>query len=301
MPKRSNDFQELIKTIYEQIVPQGGSVTESGMVLDKEAEILREVDILVEYRYAGHKFRFIVECRDRSRAETIEWVDSLIGKSKSLNVNKVIAVSSKGFASTAEKKAMENGIETLTLEEAKETDWTKFPIKPGILVFTDDTYKIQDVLYKSNGDYMPIVELGLESNVVIGDEVAGDVRGLVEYFFREHLAPNIDQYKKEHFMEIFKTKEDATKTLLVESEHDWKGIFVINTNGQKIEIKKIKFIVTGNRQTSDVPQKHHIFNNKMISTGEYPDKDGTTIKFNIVQDPDTGKIHGRWRKTKADA
>ena len=183
MPKRSNDFQELIKTIYEQIVPDGGSVTESGMVLDKEAGILREVDILVEYKYAGHEFRFIVECRDRSRPDTVEWIDGLIGKSKSLNVNKVIAVSNKGFAASAEKKAMENGIETLTLKRANETDWTKFPIKPGVLLLTDDVYRIQDVLHKSNGDYIPIVKLGLESNVVINDEIAGDVRGLVEYFF----------------------------------------------------------------------------------------------------------------------
>ena len=120
-------------------------------------------------------------------------------------------------------------------------------------------------------------------------------------FFKEHLAPNIDQYKKEHFLEIFKTKEDVTKTLLVESEHNLKGIFVINSKGEKIELKKIKYVVTGNRQTSDVPQKHHIFNEKMISTGEHLDRDGTAIKFNIVQDPDTRKIHARcWKRTKVD-
>ena len=107
MPKRSNDFQSLIKTIYDQIVPKGGTVTESGMVYDREAETLREVDILVKYRYAGHDFRFIVECRDRSRTETIEWIDALVGKTKSLNVNKVIAVSSKGFSVSAINKAKE--------------------------------------------------------------------------------------------------------------------------------------------------------------------------------------------------
>ena len=74
---------------------------------DKEAAILRDVDILVEYKYAGHNFCFIVECRDRSRSETVEWIDGLVGKTKSLNVNKVIAVSSKGFAAAAKRKAKE--------------------------------------------------------------------------------------------------------------------------------------------------------------------------------------------------
>lgn len=123
MPKKTNDFQALIKHIYEQIVPAGGTVTESGMVYDKEAEILREVDILVEYKYAGHKFSFMVECRDRSRRDSVEWIDGLVGKSKPLAVNKVIAVSSKGFAKSAITKARANEIETFTLEEANETHW----------------------------------------------------------------------------------------------------------------------------------------------------------------------------------
>jgi len=104
MPKRTNDFQSLVKTIYEQIVPTGGGVTESAEVWDKEAGILREVDILVRYEYAGDEFSFIVECRDRSRKETVEWIDGLVGKTKALNVAKVIAVASSGIASSAIKK-----------------------------------------------------------------------------------------------------------------------------------------------------------------------------------------------------
>lgn len=61
MPKRTNGFQSLAKTIYEQIVPTGGVATESAEAWDKEAGILREVDILVRYEYAGYEFSFIVE------------------------------------------------------------------------------------------------------------------------------------------------------------------------------------------------------------------------------------------------
>jgi hypothetical protein len=135
---------------------------------------------------------------------------------------------------------------------------------------------------------------------LINDEIAGDVRGLVEYFFKEHLAPKIDQYKKDHFLEIFKTKEDAGKTLLIESVHNLNGIVVQNEQGEMVELNKLKFIVTGQRQTSDVPQKHQKFNEKIISTGEHLDKDGTILKFNIIQDPETGKIHGRWHRKKGD-
>lgn len=165
MPKRSNDFQTLIKTIYEQIVPEGGKVTESGMVYDKDAGSLREVDIFVEYRYAGHGFSFIIECRDRARSESIEWIDAIIGKSKSLNVNKVMAVSSKGFTKSAIKKARENGIETLTLRQAQETDWANFPVRPSLVVMTRDVYYIKDVYYLYGSDYIGINKLGLDSDV----------------------------------------------------------------------------------------------------------------------------------------
>lgn len=300
MPKRTNDFQELVRTIYEQIVPEGGTVTESGMVLDKDADILREVDILVSYKYAGHKFNFIVECRDRSRADTVEWIDSLIGKAKSLNVDKVIAVSSKGFTASAERKANENGIDTLTFDEANDTDWAKFPIKPGLFVITDDLYSIHDVFYMLNDEYVPIQTLGLSSNVEIKGEIVGDLKGLIEYFFKKHIVPHIDKYKSEHFLEIFKTRADADKTLLAQSDYNWRGIYVNSEEAGRVELKKVRYIIIGNRKSMDVKQEHKIFNEKMVSTGKHIESDGSVINFSIVQDPDTEKIHARWRKVKAD-
>jgi len=294
MSKRTNDFQTLIKTIYDQIVPDGGKVTESGMVQDKEAGILREVDILVEYKYAGHEFSFVVECRDRSRAESVEWIDGLIGKTKSLNVNKIIAVSSKGFTASARKKAKENGIETLTLEEANDTHWGEFPVKPGLLVMTDDIYRIHDVFYKSEEEFLPITNLGIDSSVEMKGEIVGNLKGLIEYFFQEHIIPKIDQYKKEHFLEIFKTKDDVKKMLLVESEHTWREINVIDQEGNVVKLSKVKYVIKGIRRTMEVDQEHKVFSNKLVSTGKHLDNNGTTIDFNIVQDPDTRKMHVRW-------
>ncbi len=297
MPKRTNDFQNLIKTIYDQIVPDGGTVTESGMVLDKEAGILREVDILVEYKFAGHEFSFVVECRDRSRTESVEWIDGLIGKSKSLKVNKIIAVSSKGFTASAQNKAKENGIETLTLDEANDTHWGEFPIKPGLLVMTDDVYKIHDVFYERDDKFLPITDLGIDNNVEMKGEIIGDLEGLVEYFFQEHIIPKIKQYKKEHFLEIFKTKADTKKMLFVESEHAWPEISVIDQEGNAVKLSKVKYVITGIRRTMEVNQEHKVFNNKLVSTGKHLDSNGTTIDFNIVQDPDTKKMHFRWLRS----
>ena len=166
MPKRTNEFQSLVKRIYEQIVPQGGTVTESAELWDEEAKKYREVDILVCLEYAGHYFRFIIECRDRARKETVEWIDGLVGRTKSLKVDRVIAVSSKGFAAAAERKAKYNNIETITMREAQDRDWVNFYFRPGVLVITEETYAIKEVTLAAVGEAIPVENLNLSCDVL---------------------------------------------------------------------------------------------------------------------------------------
>lgn len=106
MPERTNDFQRLIATIYDQITANEATVTESAMVFDRDSKTLREVDILVEYRFAHHNFKLMIECRDRARKDTVEWIDSLLGKIGSLEVNKVVAVSKEGFTKSAKAEVV---------------------------------------------------------------------------------------------------------------------------------------------------------------------------------------------------
>ncbi|MEA5391186.1 restriction endonuclease [Cyanobium gracile UHCC 0139] len=301
MPKRTNDYQSLVKRIYEQIVPAGGVVTESAEVWDKEAGILREVDILVSHEYAGHEFSFVVECRDRSRKETVEWIDALVGKTKALNLAKVIAVSSSGFASSAIRKAKENGIETLTLKEAGEQDWTRYPTKPGLLVVSDEIYLIHQVFYRASDEYRRIDDLGQNCEVELDGETVGDLAGLIEYFFKERVVPGVEAYRKQHFLAIFKTKEDIGRPMLVESEHDWPKVVATDNHGNRVEITRVKYVFTGVRQSMDVHQAHYVFNKKMISVGRHRDPDGTEIDFSLIQDLGSPTLRARWTKRAGDA
>lgn len=64
----------------------------------------------------------MVECRDRRRPADVEWIDQLIGKYQKL-AGKVVAVSSAGFTGTAREKASALGIDTMTIDEATDTNW----------------------------------------------------------------------------------------------------------------------------------------------------------------------------------
>lgn len=296
MPKRTNDFQNLIASIYKQIVPDGGKVTESGMVYDVEAKILREVDILVEYRYLHHNFKIAIECRERSRKDSVEWIDSLVGKSKSLLVNKVVAVSKKGFARSAKNKAAANNIDTLTLEEAIDTDWDKYPIKPGMVLITDENLRLHDVLYKEGDLYRSLQELDLRSTIVFDGEDCGSIKDFFEYFFLNHLLPFIQTNKKTEIMKLFKIRADLDKPIYIEFDHTFPGAYARLFTGQEIDISVTKFTIFSIRGTQEVEQKHYKFNELMISTGEHLDSDGSKIKFTTVQDPESGKIHGIWNR-----
>src|SRR5574337_1919054 len=83
MPARTNEFQQLVRRIYEQLVPAGATVTESAFLTERDSSSSREVDILVEFRLADTVIRLAVERRDRYRASDIEWIDQLIGKYRS--------------------------------------------------------------------------------------------------------------------------------------------------------------------------------------------------------------------------
>lgn len=125
MPKRSNDFQRLIKRIYEQLDSFSAKITESALLAEIGTNELREVDVLIEYTMPGmtRPTRVAIECRDHGRASDKIWIDGLIGKYGALPVDRVIAVSRKTFTAGAKAKAERAKIEVRTLAAALETDW----------------------------------------------------------------------------------------------------------------------------------------------------------------------------------
>lgn len=64
-----------------------------------------------------------VEVRDWSRPVGSGWVEEMSGKHQALRTDKLVLVSKSGFTKPAIEKAKARGIETLTIEEACDTDW----------------------------------------------------------------------------------------------------------------------------------------------------------------------------------
>lgn len=123
MPKRTNEFQQVVLRIYAALAGTSATVEESVLLKEKNSDAEREVDVLVTTTVAGHSMKVAVECRDHSKDQDITWVDSLVGKYTNLDVQKVVAVSHTDYSKTAAQKAAQHDIELLTLKEAQGTDW----------------------------------------------------------------------------------------------------------------------------------------------------------------------------------
>jgi hypothetical protein len=213
MPKRTNTFQQLIHLIYEQLAPEGAIVTESAVLIESTTNSDREIDILIEYEIVGMQQRIAIECRARSRKETEEWIDGLIGKYADLKVNQVIAVSKSGFSLNALAKAAANGIVTKTLEEAIDTSWPKELIKPGFSYVVGST-SVESV--EIEVEPKPVDPISADDDVLdIDGHRAGSLGDVLRGCYETKILPELNQHVKAHFYEIFKVLEDFKKDLYV--------------------------------------------------------------------------------------
>ncbi len=122
MPKRTNQFQQLVYAIHLQLV-DSATVTESKFLRDRMTGDEREVDIVIETGIGPYRPIIGAECRGCGRRADIGWVEEMYAKHQNLT-NKLVLVSESGFTTRAIRKAKTLGIEPLTLTQAKIVDWS---------------------------------------------------------------------------------------------------------------------------------------------------------------------------------
>ncbi len=123
MPKRTNEFQQLIYAINLQLAKEA-TVTESKLLRHRLTGAEREVDVVIEIEIGPYRPIIGIECRAHERPQDVEWVEQAHTKHKHLT-DKLVLVSQSGFTPQAKNLAKTLGIETLTLAGAEKVDWTQ--------------------------------------------------------------------------------------------------------------------------------------------------------------------------------
>lgn len=294
MPKRSNEFQQLIKCVYGQLVPEGASVAESASIKERNNDIEREVDILVEYQIAGHKIRIAIECRDRSRKDDVQWIDGLIGKYRNIDVNKVVAVSKAGFSKSAQEKAQSCGIETMTLKRALTIDWPKEYKRLGMVKLENINIHLDRVDLETEAGLSEQIELSRDIVDIAGDFIA-PLEAVLRYFWKNLVLRRVHLHIKQHFLDIFKNREDLTKPIKVKMKIEKPGIYLKDDKGVIRDIKSLLFLCTCTfEKIEDVPVDHYAFGSgtAFISNArlDFECSGGGTYNLKLIQLPSTNQI-----------
>jgi hypothetical protein len=191
MPKRTNEFQQIVGYIYSQIAPAGGRVTESAFLPeDGNLGEPREVDVLIEYNLAGHDIKVAVECRDHTRDQNVQWIDSLIGKYSRLRVNQIVAVSSSPFSASAKSKAAAHNIDAITVNEALTTDWVSRIERWKVMTHSFTLMRITTL--DANGHELTFSEVTPDgSNATHRDQISEYMFNVLQPFFMKNLSASV--------------------------------------------------------------------------------------------------------------
>jgi hypothetical protein len=123
MPARTNQFQKLVYEIERQLAPLGAVVEESAMLPERVSGELREVDVVISLDEGHHRVLIGVECQDRSRPATKQWVESIAKKHEELGINKTVLVSSSGFYASAKRRAESLFMSVIDISHINKADW----------------------------------------------------------------------------------------------------------------------------------------------------------------------------------
>jgi hypothetical protein len=238
MPKRTNEYQRLVAYIYEQIAPAGGRVTESALLQEPGGGVQREVDILIEHEVAGHDLKIAVECRRHGRGQSVEWIDSLIGKYSRLRViNQIVAVSASPFSNEAKRKAAADNIDLITTNEALTADWIKRIEAWKVMTHSFTLMRI--VSLDAAGNELTHTEISQDGKEIKHrDEISKDFYDAVQPYFMREMSADVGRTIEVKIAEKWQQYVDDPTPRWVEIEKARPGI---TRYGQDMGIDKLVF------------------------------------------------------------
>lgn len=97
----------------------------------------RQFDVTVRFNYGLHSYLTVIECKDYASKLNVEKVDAFVTKSRDVNANKAVLISSKGFQSGCFPVAERHGIQLLVLSETCDTSIPELVewLTPGLNIF----------------------------------------------------------------------------------------------------------------------------------------------------------------------
>lgn len=284
MPQRTNDFQSLVHFLETQLAPTGATVRESALVTPLDGGAPVEIDVLIEASIGHHPIRVALECRDHSRASTVEWINELIGRYGVLPVDHVVAVSRSGFTSGARSRAEGSKIHLFTLDEAREEDWPSV-FRGWRLAFIQVTPRLARVQITYKGDEPGFQEPALPATAIVNG--AGSIKSTiledVQTLYQSQVPILLRAWWPTQATELF--KENPPEEREVVFYFNAIDRFMVTPDGRRLPIDTIYLTVACSFTIEHPEPQFYQYNGTRIT--EFLDT-AATAKFSLILDPSTG-------------
>ena len=278
MPRRTNDFQDLIGLIERQLAPEGARVTESAFLSDKTTGEEREVDIVIETRVGVHPFVIGVECVDQGRPMDSTSVEEIIGTHQDLPLHKTVIVSRSGFYKPAIKKANAHEVETFTLAEACAGDWTVIVNKLGhvtvmsvLLPYATNVTLVFEEENSTPPDFEPS-DLPKCTLYTRTDTARGTPVEMTDQVLRH---PKLIQAIEKHAF------TDSGTGIKLEIRFE-SGTYLLHPSGSKHNVHSLQITAKCRKELSKIPLEHVSYGSAQVAHGKGKSF-GRPVKITFVE------------------
>lgn len=281
MPHRTNQFQRVIASIHSQLDSKA-IVTESKMLRELTTENEREVDIVIESSVGDCNIIVSIECTARSRPASVEWVERMWAKHRNLPTDKLVLVSKSGYYRPALVKAKEFKIDTFTLEQARDVDWTAIVNKVHRIILQAldaRTFVLAESTKNDSGD-TSIIELSHEQLLFTSnEEISTTVAEVVD-------AVLANKKLSAHTIDL--VHEDEEKGFEIGLSLA-PGTHTITAEGDKLEVSMLHIMLMAVRSATPIDLKAGSYKGYQVAYGEGEGKSGILL-LTIIEDEESKSV-----------
>jgi hypothetical protein len=244
---------------------EDATVKASAMLPSRTTGKLREVDVAIRGKQAGHEVIVCVEAVARSRKADRGWVDAMVGKHADLPTSKLVLVSEKGFTEDAREAAFANDAVPLAPEDLSGGDPDTAVVRgipslwPKVVSFTPESLSVEfadDDAPREDWERDPPL-VGIDDGRVIG--TLGDV---VERAYKNQWPEpmeqlglrDIEEDEVRRFTLVLEPQEGDDLQVGVDGEP--RTIYLINADGRGYSLRRVVAEGKGEIHVSEVPLTH---------------------------------------------
>jgi hypothetical protein len=300
VPKRTNLFQEVVEILHSHMAGDA-TVEASAMLPSRSTGALREVDVVIRAKQAGHDVIVSVEAMGRSRPADRTWVDQMVGKHADLPTSKLVLVAQKGFTRDARAAAVAKNAVPLAPEDLPSNNPDGAVLKavpalwPKVVSFT-----VEELGVNFTDDGVPTDGWGETAPTVFVDDdgrpgVLGDLMEVTQRLYGANFPGLMEQVdlanRTEDSVEqfTFVVGPPEGEEIQLEVNGVPKTLFLLNKNGVGYSLRRIKAVGRAEIKVSEIPLTHGRLGDWNVNFGYGKGKFGDQDALLVVSEPDDGE------------